>query len=95
MNRALAAILALGLSASVVRAQPVVVTGTVLDDSGAALPDASVVVFRGNVTVASVGTEGDGTYQVNIPAGEYQLQVPAGTAIAVFTLTGGENHAFS
>ena len=55
--------------------QPVVVTGTVTDASGAVLPGASIEAFSGNRLATEATTGRDGRYRLELPsAGSYQVQ---------------------
>ena len=54
--------------------QPVVISGTVTDATGAVLPGTTIEAMRGNRSVAVVTAGSDGRYRLELPAGDYRLQ---------------------
>jgi hypothetical protein len=58
---------------------PIRVTGKVVDETGAVMPSVDVRVFRGrNTTPVKAGkTNGEGAFDLEVPAGEYRLEAHA------------------
>jgi hypothetical protein len=58
---------------------PIRVTGKVVDETGALMPSVDVKVFRGrnNTPVKAGKTNGEGAFDLEVPAGEYRLEVEA------------------
>ncbi|MBI2149635.1 MAG: carboxypeptidase regulatory-like domain-containing protein [Acidobacteria bacterium] len=65
------------LSVSVLSAQTPRLTGTVLDPSGAVIPDVDVRVLQGTAVVREGKTNDTGNFTFDLPAGEYRLEVTA------------------
>src|SRR4030095_13966344 len=65
------------LSASVMAAQTVRLRGTVLDPSGAVIPEADIKVTQGNRDVAEAKSDATGNFSFDLPGGEYRLTISA------------------
>src|SRR5262245_14965771 len=63
------------LSASVAVAQSVRLRGTVLDPSGAVIPEAEIKVTQGNRDVAEAKSDATGNFSFDLPSGEYRLMI--------------------
>src|SRR5262245_65111555 len=64
-------------SESVARAQTVLLRGTILDPSGAVIPEADVKVSKGGRIAGERKSDATGNFAFDLPAGDYQLQVSA------------------
>ena len=65
------------LSASVVNAQAIRLRGTVLDPSGAVIPEADVKISQGNRVVIEGKSDSTGNFSFELPAGEYRVETSA------------------
>src|SRR5262245_14632577 len=65
------------LSVSVVAAQAVRLRGTVLDPSGAVIPEADIKISQGNRDVAEAKSDATGNFSFDLPSGEYRLAISA------------------
>ena len=63
------------LSAPFVQAQTMRLRGTVLDPSGAVIPEADLKITQGSSVVAEGKTDAAGAFSLNVPAGDYRLEV--------------------
>ena len=63
------------LSALLVHAQTIRLRGTVLDPSGAVIPEADLKVTQGSSIVAEGKTDATGAFSLDMPAGDYRLEV--------------------
>jgi hypothetical protein len=64
-------------SESVAVAQTVLLRGTILDPSGAVIPEADVKVSQGGRVSGQRKSDSTGNFSFDLPAGDYQLQVSA------------------
>src|SRR5215813_5007362 len=64
-------------SESVARAQTVLLRGTILDPSGAVIPEADVKVSRDGRIAGERKSDSTGNFSFDLPAGDYRLQVSA------------------
>src|SRR5262252_2408448 len=64
-------------SESVARAQTVLLRGTILDPSGAVIPEADVKVSQGGRVAGQRKSDSTGNFSFDLPAGDYQLRVSA------------------
>jgi len=64
-------------SESVADAQTVLLRGTVLDPSGAVIPEADVKVSQGGRVAGQQKSDSTGNFSFDLPAGDYRLQVSA------------------
>jgi hypothetical protein len=74
---ALILVLALLLSASVASAQTVLLRGTVLDPSGAVIPEADLRLSQGDRIVGERKSDATGNFAFDMVAGDYRLSVSA------------------
>src|SRR5215510_2466272 len=65
------------LSASVVNAQAIRLRGTVLDPSGAVIPEADVKISQGNRVVTEGKSDNAGNFSFDLPPGEYRVETSA------------------
>src|SRR5262247_3257654 len=65
------------LSASVVNAQAVRLRGTVLDPSGAVIPEADVKISQGNRVVIEGKSDSTGNFSFELSVGEYRVETSA------------------
>src|SRR5262249_5337278 len=71
------ALIVLSLSASVLSAQTARLRGTVLDPSGAVIPEAEVKISQGTRSVAEAKSDATGNFSFDLAAGEYRLEISA------------------
>src|SRR5215470_9609148 len=64
-------------SEAVAGAQTVLLRGTILDPSGAVIPEADVKVSEGGRVAGQRKSDPTGNFSFDLPAGDYQLQVSA------------------
>src|SRR5262249_8576426 len=64
-------------SESVAAAQTVLLRGTILDPSGAVIPEADVKVARGGSVAGERKSDSTGNFSFDLPAGDYRLEVSA------------------
>src|SRR5262249_22529363 len=77
MNLIVVLFAVLFFSESVARAQTVLLRGTILDPSGAVIPEADVKVSQGRRVAGQRKSDSTGNFSFDLPAGDYQLQVSA------------------
>jgi len=65
------------LSASIATAQTIRLRGTVLDPSGAVIPEADIKLTQGNRDVAEKKSDATGNFSFDVPAGEYRVEISA------------------
>src|SRR5947209_5962046 len=65
------------LSASIATAQTVLLRGTILDPSGAVIPEADVKVTQGGKVLGERKSDTTGNFSFDLPAGDYRLEVSA------------------
>src|SRR5215470_2417649 len=65
------------LNASVVNAQAVRLRGTVLDPSGAVIPEADLKISQGNRVVTEGKSDNTGNFSFALPPGEYRVETSA------------------
>jgi hypothetical protein len=71
------ALAVLCLSASVASAQTVLLRGTILDPSGAVIPEADIRVSQGGKVAGERKADTTGNFSFDLPAGDYRLEVSA------------------
>src|SRR5262245_9244710 len=65
------------LSASIATAQTIRLRGTVLDPSGAVIPEADIKLTQGNRDVSEKKSDATGNFSFDVPAGEYRVEISA------------------
>src|SRR2546427_9175256 len=64
-------------SASIAPAQTVLLRGTILDPSGAVIPEADLKVSQGGKVLGERKSDTTGNFSFDLPAGDYRLEVSA------------------
>ena len=65
------------LSASIATAQTMLLRGTILDPSGAVIPEADLKVSQGGKVLGERKSDTTGNFSFDLPAGDYRLEVSA------------------
>ena len=65
------------LSASIATAQTMLLRGTILDPSGAVIPEADLKVTQGGKVLGERKSDTTGNFSFDLPAGDYRLEVSA------------------